>query len=371
MVAPVVGPIVKPVVVRTKTSANGVVATVFRKERSGFRQRRPYNLPLPATMTEWKARDGIIDTRSPELIDYQSGAAHSKVWLPNSSPGKSVYQEAYNSAYSRLVNNLNGDAALGINYVQRKQAMSMIGDRALQLYNFSRHLRRLEFAKAADDLNLSRKRLRTMNLKSEAKGFGNNWLEFHFGWSPLIHDIHKAIDLSQNPIPDSFIQGTAKGAGRKLERVYAPGYYTQFFNWDFTVKVKIGTHIYVSNPNLYLANKLGLVNPAIVIWDAVPFSFVVDWFGTLNAVMASWTDFAGLTLVNPWNSTFYRSSYEETWDVKDPWNTYTKKYGCTKTDLSRSLGIGPGPFLKVKKPWTVSSTRAATGISLLLQSLRR
>lgn len=371
MVAPVVAVTYPPVIVKRKD--DGTLRTIYTKTRSGARQKKPYNLPLPTSMIEARARDSVYDTRRPSSFEFLSSASYQSAMSIDTQPGKDTYREVYNKAYARLVDQLNGDAAFGINLVQRKEAMSLVANRALQLYNFTRHLRRFEFAKAADDLNLSRKRLRTMNLKSEAKSLGNNWLEFHFGWSPAIHDIYKAIDLSQNHIPDSFIRSSATG---RVLRSQASGPINgnhSFFEVNLVVKVKLGTHLYVSNPNLWLANKMGLVNPASVLWDSVPFSFVVDWFVNLNAVMASWTDFAGLTLVNPWNSVFSSSTWtqDDFW-VADSYNPRSQRHlGATITRFDRSLGIGSGPILKVKKPWTVSSTRGATAISLLLQTLRR
>jgi len=45
-----------------------------------------------------------------------------------------------------------------------------------------------------------------------------------------------------------------------------------------------------------LAKQLGLTNPVQVLWDAVPMSFVVDWFLPVNKYLSSFDASLGVTL---------------------------------------------------------------------------
>lgn len=366
MVAPVSGLLVKPTISTRVTIPAGSVE-VYRKTRWGYRQMKPYNLPLPTAMEECRARADVRDTRYPEIPCSLNSSSYAKPRsvLPN------LKTLAYNDAYARLRDSLQGDAALGINFVQRKQAIGMMTERVLQLFKFARHVRRFEFVAAAETLNISAKRFKGLTLRKESKALGNNWLEFHFGWSPLVHDIYKAIDLLQKPIPDVRLTGSGSAKLGLTVIPPNPGAYIYGSNaFGAHVKVKIGTYVYVSNPNLWLANKMGVVNPAIIVWDAVPFSFVVDWFVNLNDVMSSWTDFAGLTLVNPWSSVFSRSKWDYT-EYGGSGSSYRViREGSTLVNFDRSLGIGSGPVLRTRKPWHLSVTRGATAIALLLQAMR-
>jgi len=60
----------------------------------------------------------------------------------------------------------------------------------------------------------------------------------------------------------------------------------------------------VENPNLFAAGQLGLVNPAVVLFDRYPLSFVLNWFWPIQQWMASWTDFVGLRLEAPYTTKF-------------------------------------------------------------------
>lgn len=368
MVSPVVGPITKPVqdTYVKYLDINGTPRSVLvkRVERTGYRQKKPYNLNLPAYHLSQIAREGPADSRSPSAPPSVQSYGNL-IWWDNAA----ARADAYNQAYARLVGAMGENAGMAINLAQHKQSMSMISTRALQLYNFTRHLRRFEFSRAADDLGISRKRVRDLTLRKEAKGLGNNWLEFHFGWSPLIHDVGTAIDILQSPVPPSRISGFGRGSASLVQKTKPVN--TNYVNYvrKFDIKIRLGAEISVSNPNLWLANRLGFVNPATVLWDSVPFSFVVDWFVNVSQVIGSYTDFAGVSVQNSYNTVFWRSQYYEDWSVFKP--VYTKKVGGVNTSMTRSYGIGSGPILKVKKPWQVSATRGATAISLLLQQLRR
>jgi hypothetical protein len=54
----------------------------------------------------------------------------------------------------------------------------------------------------------------------------------------------------------------------------------------------------VSNPNAYLLNQLGLINPAEVIWDLIPWSFLFGAVSNMNALLSSFTAEVGLTVTN-------------------------------------------------------------------------
>ena len=54
----------------------------------------------------------------------------------------------------------------------------------------------------------------------------------------------------------------------------------------------------ISSPNSLKANQLGLVNPASVAWELIPFSFLVDWFLPVGKFLESYTDTVGMQLDN-------------------------------------------------------------------------
>jgi hypothetical protein len=126
------------------------------------------------------------------------------------------------------------------------------------------------------------------------KDIGSIILEFRYGWSPLMSDIKSACEVLSKPIPDKPL--VARGTVTWAETINSFGYGQDVIN--FSEKITIRGTIRVSNPNLDLANRLGLINPLSVAWEAVPFSFLLDWFLPIGDFLRSMTDFAGIELID-------------------------------------------------------------------------
>jgi hypothetical protein len=107
---------------------------------------------------------------------------------------------------------------------------------------------------------------------------------------------------------------------------------------------------------------LGLINPAVVAWELVPFSFLVDWFIPVGKFLDSWTDQLGYDIQYPFSTTTrtvkhyeeYRQDSTTNWDNSEGWYH------------NRLLGIPP--YRLVSTPFKgFSVARGATAISLVIQ----
>lgn len=259
-------------------------------------------------------------------------------------------------------------AGVGVDLVEYKQSVRMINSTALTLVNFSRKLKRGDFAGAAEVLRMKY----LPKGVSKAKSFGNNFLEYHFGWSPLIRDIYDAAEVLNDPKRWFGIEyGSAReplflSADNKFHdfgSVVSTGYGSGF------VEVKQGARIRgVKNYTTHTLEALGLTNPASLVWEVVPFSFVVDWFVNVGDYLRSYTDFTGLSIDSTFCTTFYRfgaggESYRKI--DKDPGIKWYTSYVYTERTTSLT-----GTALSTKRMTAPSAVRAATAISLLLQQLR-
>jgi hypothetical protein len=195
-------------------------------------------------------------------------------------------------------------------------------------------------------------------LRATPKAFANNWLAFHFGWEPLIQDIGNGIETMSKPYPPAKVYG--KGSHRATEAFYSnPGQFWTFQQNDITSRCKTGCTVRVDNPNLFVAQQLGFINPLSIAWELVPFSFVVDWFANVGQILGQFSEFAGLSLSETYKTHFQVVKGTDTW-----------YYGQTQTKqgvhVIRSLSIATASLRL--RPWKgVSTTRAATAVSLLVQ----
>lgn len=359
MVAPV-----SPMKTYLNTYRTGLISpddVDFRINRSGQTQRRPYNLSLTASAVYNK------------YTHYWRSTPEKWIFTPSMWDGLSYSEmepyatQAYNKAYERFKDAmLNGDGAdMGTNLAERRQAMEMVGNRLTQLARFTRKLKRFDFVGAGSELGLT-KGSTPKGLKPKAKALGNNWLEYHFGWSPLVKDVGGAIATLQSGIPPTRVRASATVNGvYKSTRLGRPYNITTI---DYHAKVKISAEVSVTNPNLWLANQLGLINPAALAWELVPFSFVVDWFGNVGNYLSSYTDFAGVTISNPSTTMFHRVRA----DVQEGYTdlNWLHAYKFEKLRMERSPAPIAGPTLQFNLPRGLSPTRGLTAVSLILQMMR-
>lgn len=275
-------------------------------------------------------------------------------------------------AYSRLKSEIGETAGWLINIHQKQQALDMIEARGRQLLKLAKAILRRNpkgVAKALGIADLNQNRTRFRKKYKHSQDIGNIWLELHFGWEPLVKDIYASVEILDLP----FFNKKARSKSPWVETKYNLDVYGRD-NVVVRTQVRQGCTVELANPNLYSSNALGLTNPASVIWDAIPFSFVFDWFNTLGTYLNSFTDFLGLELKYERNSvkmesvtTTYAGREGTGWGTGTPL-VYDVATKTTTTAVRRRTGlIGPSVrFRPLKGP---SAIRAATAISLLVQHL--
>lgn len=300
---------------------------------------------------------------------------------------------AKNKALSKLQSSYGESAMLAVNALEVRQSYNMLVNRSLQLLgalyavrkgNFTAFARALgtsttELARARKGRSssfggqpgarsvkprekISNRKLNT-DFRSAAKDVSATWLEYHFGWEPLVKDIYASIEVLQNPYKPVRVVGRSRG-----KRTYSNGVTWRGWRLDIpsTFGWRISADLSVSNPNLYRANQLGLVNPAAIAWELVPFSFVVDWFLPIGAFLNSYTAFMGLTVTNGQTTVFERSTLTYNYQ----YNGYSRGYSKHEVVYcQRTMGL-PDYSLRFKTIKGLSVARGATAISLLIQQLK-
>lgn len=350
----------------------------YYSSKTGSRQSKPYDVP-----TAYTRRLATMVRRLPESNSVDAVTAGAwNIWsyFPDESP-------MVGQAYARFRNSVSDRASVGVSLLELNQSVTMIRERAIQMATFGRHLLRGNLVGAARTLKLSAVPKRASVKKSAA----NNYLEFHFGWAPLIGDIYSAIDVLQSPIKTMKASGSSNNGTERCDlaaphegsnpSAFYPSYtyWKDFKYWAGVRRLKMGADVAVSNPNLWLANQLGLVNPAILVYEKIPFSFVADWFFNVEQFLSSGTDFYGLTLKNAWTTRSFKGTFNQYDKRLYRWweGSVIVNGGGVFIDsladvahLARSTGIAQPSFYV--RPFKVFGwRRTAAAVSLLTQQLVR
>jgi len=305
--------------------------SIYRQGKSGL-VRDNFNRFIGYNDTDYTANHSLI-TRHPG-IDRQDNAEY-QIWNSwyqryDVYPARNIYIAPYyqevlayfsqseidltagatNRATSFLLDDMANlkTANLGVSVLEAKQTISLIGDTATRICKAVLAIRRGKIKRAYQHLKITgntvaprylqkrygirnanqlQKIQRTAYVKANRrksradllKVASDTWLEVHFGWLPLLqdtYDIAEAVaQIQYEHTPEHFVfTGYATNEDVNTVR-YA---YEVGTSGTRTCKVGKVWRATSSSVEEWFNRKFGLTSPATVFYEAVPFSFVLDWF---------------------------------------------------------------------------------------------
>lgn len=265
------------------------------------------------------------------------------------SPGQFIInsseaQAVYNKAYSRFQGKVRGDQAqLGATLGEYGSSSRMVKNRAESIYTFTRNTR-LRWAK----LPVKKKRL--------YRQFSDYWLEYSFGWAPLFGDLFNAYQQLCRPINRFYpVRAGAATTFEYFQNLTGNPITKGFYSY----RVLIFGEVSMTNPNTALLANLGLLNPAAIAWELVPYSFVADWMFDIGGFIGSWSDNFGFEYKNSGVNAVQIGSRIQTWDFG------LGSTQCTSVVSDRTLGISyPLPNLAVLSNIGKNLKRALNALAL-------
>jgi len=206
----------------------------------------------------------------------------------------------------------------------------------------------------------------------------HRWLELQYGWKPLMSDVQgacEALDRRERDGQAYYCTAVGKAKDEKITRTrYGVDIYQDVeIKEQFSCIVKL--FYYLQNPLVATFASLGITNPAELIWERVPYSFVVDWFLPVGSWLSSWDADLGWIYKTGIQSKLTRvtgsgkpgctsSTPTSIWyNNQEPWRA--KGYKFTRTLLPSPPGVGLPHF---KNP--LSGVHIANACSLLVNLFR-
>jgi hypothetical protein len=354
-----------PVYGPTLRTSSGLFWDAYRK---CYRQTMPINMPLEYQYQFYRGYDSRQGSEiESSLVKFNSYSFAN--WI---SAREWAY--AHSQAYGELVNRLSDTAGWLENIAQAGKARDMIVLRAVQLGQFAKHLKRADFKKAAKVLSSP-----IPSGASARKKASQNFLEWEYGWKPIISDLESSLKLLCS---DPGVR-RLKGSGTHRLDAYetyvntGPGIgdsqRSTYIHSGFAT-VTLRTGVRVTNPNVFLASRLGLLDLALP-WKLLPFSFVVDWFVNVEQVISSATDWFGVEMIHPTTTEFSKGGIRQTHftgyrNLQGGDHYVLAERVADSVEMRRMLGIS-APTLHVKPFRGFSMQRGAQAIALVLAVLGR
>lgn len=280
---------------------------------------------------------------------------------------------ASNRAYAKFKDKAVGEqSSVGVAAAEWRKSFDMVSNRLMQMYKAFRAAKRGDIEGFTDALGVMPKRKhRHVPAAQLARKASSIVLEYNFGWVPMVMDVTQSFTVLSQPLPG----GRAKGvSGSSLYwRVWqynGPGG-QDYRDYYCTIIYAQYAEVYLTNPNLFLANQLGLTNVGTIAWELIPFSFLADWAFSVQNFLESFTDFMGCSVLNPGSTVFVKGICEQTMkDRYDPrWNQF---YIHDIVESSRVPSLTkPVPSTQVRANLGDSKRRAVNAASLLTQLVTR
>lgn len=278
-----------------------------------------------------------------------------------------------------------------VNYAQAiaesGQVRKMILTNIKRISSAYRNLRRGNFVGAARALGLHLKspRFNREFGKNQQKAISAGWLELQYGWLPLLSDIYGSIEVYQDlkKPKEPMIKVVAKKSfSRDLYKLTSDGAIRTEDKWRVTREVTVYCYYRRSSHFGKTMSELGLTNPALLAWELLPFSFVVDWFAQIGNYISTFDASVGTDFVKGGITSFVRQSNLRSYTgegkkVYTPsWTHYSCQTGFAIAEYGRvvcgrtKLTSNPLASLPViRNP--VSDLHLANALALLTQTFRK
>lgn len=376
---------------------NGTVRS-FHKNQSVYKSvPRDHHTPLPY----------LVDVGHATLVNFTRGTATPNLRFPPDSLNGKVAAYASSGASndpsginavvnnrcrSKMISQLNGDAtaAWAANVAERAQTFEAIERRALQIFRAAKALKHLRFGDVRRELGITGKietvltsRGSVFSVKGrqhqervvrnvKANDIGGAWLEYWFGYAPLMGDIHNSIQLLSRPTQRTIWVSARAGAQAPVTKTtgtIASGLVDKVV-LKYKRNVEMGLWADLINPWTSQLELHGVANPVSVAWELIPFSFLVDWFANVGDVINSYTDTLGWVFRAGYMSTVRRAEGSHVYYPYDKSYPF-EAYAAWRTVMQRTqMSSLPSVELHVQRLNHLSVTRAATAVALLTKFLK-
>lgn len=229
-----------------------------------------------------------------------------------------------------------------------RKTVAMIAEAARKLAEAYNAFRHGNYRRVADLLGIQKPR-----------GAANNWLEWAYGWRPLVQDLTGLAELAAQQLefggrkPRFRVSASAKRTGEKYITYYPlssdahSSWYTHSVPCrEYIDKPSFSSRAWllceVKYTNVALASQLGFTpwDIAATAWELVPFSFVFDWFAQVGNALSSMSALDGLTVLDGGYS--YQREYIVTEQTIGDW---------TWGGFPAYRVYGLDPFLQIKHHW--------------------
>lgn len=207
----------------------------------------------------------------------------------------------------------------------------------------------------------------------------NLWLEYSYGWSPLCSDMYDVITSFYKRVEEGYTM-VAEGS-RNIVTVDYSAYGQNDGTTTYQTVYKrryVRYKVWYEIDNARLANmsSWGLTNPALLAWELLPYSFVVDWFLPVGDWLSQVGYSVGLYFKKGVKSGVAENTYARIYGPRPPTSTYVYRsrgndvYQDTRFQRVKLTTFPAAPRPRFDKDG-LRGKRIANALALLAQAFNR
>jgi hypothetical protein len=284
-------------------------------------------------------RDPVQQVYFKQLVDFWQGVREDDAgglilryegdWGTN-SPVIGVAEretELYNSCLSKMYDKIRGQIDLAVEAAQAGQTKGMVSGAT-------------KVVKFISDIDQSVHRGRPYGVVSEfldrtgrkfnkTKTTAELWLEYQYGWKPLVQTVFDCADRLVRPAQsdkNTLLILKTRASWYDLIDVNrtspSQGPFKETVTGAFSQRAEMMTQWRIPPTALTFLSEWSSMNPGSIAWEVLPFSFVVDWFVDIGGYIR-----------NLESAFLYQSSFVR------GYHTYTSSYD-TATVISEASAAG-------------------------------
>lgn len=195
----------------------------------------------------------------------------------------------------------NAKAALAVAAIEAKSTWEAVSNRLNKIIRAMWSIKSGRFREAAATMGYTGKLVR------DSRQMAADRLEYAYMWAPTLGEVRGLAEMAAEKVARIASQPVVS---KKRKRVTlstpspAVDVYDYYFNVDFVLRQTGGNDITsqtasvwararLRDANIRTLDQLGLVNPLLVGWELIPFSFVIDQFIPIGTYLASLSAYAG------------------------------------------------------------------------------
>jgi hypothetical protein len=193
--------------------------------------------------------------------------------------------DAKNQARTEALLKLNKrKVSYGQYLVESHKSAKMLATAGKELLTLLRHVKHGRIKQIPKDFGVIRRKT------------GEYWLQYQYGWQPLVSDIHGMWQVSRDGLQYPQLIRVV----REVKSHYSDhGPHRDYlYNVEINHSDKCVLYAKLGNQFLAWAQNAQVINPASLGWEVIPYSFVLDWFVPVGNYLDALTATAGLDFVS-------------------------------------------------------------------------